>query len=80
MNVGTTMLADMSPVDSLGRRLASFRFAGDATLLAAPLLAGWLYEIAGREVSMMPMAALAVVAAVATAIWLPETRPASGSS
>jgi MFS family permease len=74
MNVGTTMLADISHVGSLGRRLASFRFAGDATLLVAPVLAGWLYEIAGREASMLPMVALAVVAAVGVAVWVPETR------
>lgn len=74
VNVGTTMLADISAVDTLGRRLASFRFAGDATLLAAPLLAGWLYEISGRELSLLPMVVIAVVAAVGVAIWVPETH------
>ena len=77
VNVGTTMLADISDVATLGRRLASFRFAGDATLLVAPLLAGWLYEIAGREASMVPMVVLAVVAAVGVALWVPETNSRS---
>jgi MFS family permease len=76
VNVGSTMLADLSEQGGLGERLGRFRFTGDATFLVAPLITGYLYEHGGRTIATLPLLAATVVVAVAAVIVLPETRSA----
>lgn len=76
VNVGSTMLADLSERGGLGERLGRFRFTGDAAFLFAPLITGWLYEHYGRTTATLPLLAATLLVAVAAVIVLPETRTA----
>lgn len=73
VNVGTTMLADLSG-RMLGRRLGVFRLTGDAAFVVAPLLAGFLYEIAGQGWATAPSVALTAGVLGGAVAVLPETR------
>ncbi|MDH3499831.1 MAG: MFS transporter [Acidimicrobiia bacterium] len=76
VNVGSTMLADLSEGARLGRRLGSFRFSGDAAFLVAPLLTGGLFERFGRLAAAAPLVALVVTALVGVVLIVPETLAA----
>lgn len=73
VNVGTTMLADLTEHRGLGRQLGAFRFTGDLAFLITPVLCGALYEVSGRTLGTMPVLVLAAVTTVAAALFLPET-------
>lgn len=74
VNVGATLLADLSEGGRLGPRLGAFRFTGDAAFLVAPVLAGWLLGIQGRAVATSPLVALTAVVLLGCLIWVPETK------
>lgn len=74
VNVGTTLLADLSEGGRLGPRLGAFRFTGDGAFLVAPLLAGWLLDRSGRMVATLPLLALTTFVAVGCLIVIPETH------
>lgn len=73
VNVGTTMLADLSG-GSLGHRLGVFRLTGDSAFVVAPLLAGWLYAESGQAMATLPSVLLTVFVLLAAFRWLPETH------
>lgn len=73
ISVGATVLADLAPEGHLGPHLGGFRFAGDVGLILGPLLATPLYEVSGRAPTVAAIAALLVVAAVWSALTVPET-------
>jgi MFS family permease len=73
VNVGTTILADLSG-GSLGHRLGVFRLTGDSAFVVAPLLAGWLYARSGQAIATIPSVALTGFVLVAAFLWLPETH------
>jgi MFS family permease len=73
VNVGVTILADLSEGSGLGKRLAAFRFTGDSALVVAPLLSGWLYQVAGRAVATVPLLLLSAVVTFGVWIFVPET-------
>jgi MFS family permease len=73
VNVGSTMLADLTEHGSLGRRLGSFRFAGDLAFLVTPVLTGALYEVSGRGLGTLPVLILSAVTTFAALVVLPET-------
>jgi MFS family permease len=73
VNVGTTILADLSEGGGLGRQLGAFRFAGDLGLLVFPLLSGALYEVGGRMLGTLPLLVLTAAAAIGSMVILPET-------
>lgn len=73
VNVGTTMLADLTERGGLGRQLGAFRFTGDLAFLITPILSGALYEVSGRAVGTMPVLILAAATTVAAILFLPET-------
>lgn len=77
VNVGATMLADLSEGGRLGPNLAMFRLTGDVALLAAPLLAGVLYETSGRAVAVVPLIVFVAATTVIAALVVPETHPRS---
>ncbi len=74
VNVGTTLLADLSEGGRLGPRLGAFRFTGDAAFLVAPLLSGWLLERSGRMAATMPLLLLSGLVLVGSIFWIPETH------
>ena len=74
VNVGTTILADLTEGKALGKRLGAFRFTGDAAFMVAPLLSGWLYTVGGRPLAILPMLVFAAVVTVGAIIFIPETR------
>lgn len=73
VNVGATVLADLSEGSTLGRRLGAFRFTGDAAFVVAPLLSGWLYQVGGRVLATLPLVMFSAV--VMAGVWavVPET-------
>lgn len=73
VNVGTTILADLSEGKGLGRQLGAFRFAGDLGLMVTPLLAGALYEASGRTAATIPLLVVTAATTIAAVIILPET-------
>jgi MFS family permease len=73
VNVGTTVLADLSEGGGLGRQLGAFRFAGDLGLLVTPILSGALYEAGGRVLGTLPLLVLTAAATFASVLLLPET-------
>ncbi len=78
VNVGATILADLTEGGGLGRRLGMFRLTGDLALLAAPVLAGALYDVAGRGISVLPLIVF-VAAVIAFAFFVvPETVTTDG--
>lgn len=72
VNVGTTILADLSG-NNLGRRLGVFRLTGDAAFMVAPLLAGLLYERSGQAWATIPTLILTSVVVVGVILRVPET-------
>jgi DHA1 family bicyclomycin/chloramphenicol resistance-like MFS transporter len=76
VNVGTTLLADLSEGGRLGPRLGAFRFTGDAAFLVAPALAGWLLGVQGRMAATLPLVALTGIVLIGCVIWVPETKTA----
>lgn len=76
VNVGTTILADLSEGGRLGPRLGAFRFTGDAAFLVAPVLAGFLLETGGRTIAMLPLLVLTAAVFVGALALVPETHPA----
>ena len=73
VNVGTTILADLSG-GSIGRRLGVFRLTGDSAFVVAPLLAGWLFERSSQAAAIAPFAVLTGAVFLAALVWLPETH------
>jgi len=73
VNVGATMLADLSEGGRLGRRLGVFRLTGDTALLVTPLLGGALYEAHGRGWATAPLIILVVVVLIMAFALIPET-------
>lgn len=73
VNVGSTMLADLSEGGGIGRRFGGYRFAGDLALMITPVLSGALYEISGLTLATLPLLVLTTLATVASAVILPET-------
>lgn len=73
VNVGTTMLADLTEHAGLGRQLGAFRFTGDLAFLVTPALSGALYEVSGRALGTMPVLVLAAATTLAAILFLPET-------
>lgn len=78
VNVGSTILADLTEEGGLGKRLGAFRFAGDLAFLVTPLLSGALYEVDGRFLGTLPLLLLTATATLGALFVLPETlrRPA----
>jgi MFS family permease len=73
VNVGTTILADLTEGGGLGKRLGAFRFAGDLAFLVTPLLAGALYEVSGRFLGTLPLLVLTATATLGSLFVIPET-------
>ena len=73
VNVGTTVLADLSEGGCLGPRLGHFRFTGDAAFLVTPLLAGWLLNTSGRLAATVPLMLLTAAVLAGCIAWIPET-------
>lgn len=73
VNVGSTILADLTESGGLGRQLGAFRFAGDLAFMVTPVLSGALYEMGGRLPGILPVLVLTAVATIGAAIVLPET-------
>lgn len=73
VNVGSTILADLTEEGGLGKRLGAFRFAGDLAFLVTPLLSGALYEVSGRFLGTLPLLVLTGAAALGSLFILPET-------
>jgi MFS family permease len=74
VTVAATVLADLGGGVRVGRRLGMFRFAGDAGLVAGPLVAGWLYDTLGIGAASAGVGGLLAVCAVVSALVLVETR------
>ncbi len=74
VNVGATILADLSEGSALGKRLGNFRSAGDAAFVVAPLLSGWLYEVSGRALATLPLLVFSAVVTLGVWIFVPETN------
>jgi MFS transporter, ACDE family, multidrug resistance protein len=74
VNVGTTILADLSEGRRLGRQLGAFRFAGDLGLMIFPILSGALYEVGGRALGALPLLVLTAAATIGSMVILPETH------
>lgn len=72
--VAATMLADLSGGSRVGRQLGPFRFVGDLGLIAAPVVAAWLFQNYGTAAAVLPLAALLAGTGLAIAFLLPETR------
>ena len=73
VNVGSTILADLTEEGGLGKRLGAFRFAGDLAFLVTPLLSGALYEVDGRFLGTLPLLLLTATATLGALFVLPET-------
>ncbi|MGH8928653.1 MAG: hypothetical protein ACRDWH_09905, partial [Acidimicrobiia bacterium] len=74
VNVGMTILADLSEGTAIGRRLGTFRFTGDSAFVVAPLLSGWLYQTAGRAIATLPLLLLSGVVTLGVWLLVPETK------
>jgi MFS transporter, DHA1 family, multidrug resistance protein len=61
--LAATMIADRVPAGTLGRRLGSYRFMGDAGLLAGPVVGGVVADQAGRGAAMALTASLLLASA-----------------
>lgn len=75
VNTGSVILADLSAEGGLGRHLGAFRFTGDSAFMVAPLLTGWLFEVYGLTVAMLPLLMFAAAVAGAAIFLVPETHP-----
>ena len=77
VTVAATMLADLGG-SGMGRRLGTFRFVGDLGLIAGPLAAGTVYDLAGTRASVLVVASLLAACTVVAALLLPETKHIEG--
>ncbi|HEX6022601.1 MAG TPA: MFS transporter, partial [Solirubrobacter sp.] len=59
--VGATMLGDRARPEALGRALGRYRFVGDIGLVSGPVLAAWLYDVAGSGVAITVVCAALLV-------------------
>jgi MFS family permease len=75
VSVGATIVADRADPAVLGRRLGTFRLAGDAGLLVGPAVAGFLYQHAGRGEAVLAVGAVVLASATACALTVAESRP-----
>lgn len=73
-SVAATMLADHARGAGVGRKLGSYRFAGDIGLITGPVVAGLLYQSIGVEVAVLTVAGLVGLIALLCAAFLRETR------
>ena len=73
--IAATIIADRVPRGEVGRRLGTFRFAGDFGLLVGPAVAGLLYQHSGRPAAMFVTAGVLGVCALAAAVLIVEPRP-----
>ena len=71
--VAATVLADRTDPQELGRSLGKFRFSADLGLVAGPVLAATIYDVAGRTAAVGAVAAVLAVGAIAATLVLPET-------
>ena len=74
VHVGTTILADLSEGQSLGRRLGAFRFSGDVGFLVVPLATGALYDAWGAAAATVPVLVLTGTALAGALFVIPETH------
>lgn len=70
VSVGAALLADRTPRSGLGRRLGTYRFAGDVGLMVGPVAGGFLYARAGQAAAVLAVAALLGVCALACAAFI----------
>ncbi len=70
ISVAAAALADAVPVERLGGHLGVFRLVGDFGLMIGPAAVGFLYQVSGQGPAAGLAAAIFVVAAVLTALWL----------
>ena len=77
VNVGSTILADLTEGSGLGTRLGRFRFTGDATFLVLPVLSGALFEGFGRGAAAAPSALLVGAVLIGVIFIVPETHKPS---
>ena len=77
VTVAATMLADLGGT-GMGRRLGTFRFVGDLGLIAGPLAAGTVYDLAGTRASVLLVAAVLALCAFSAGLLLPETKHLEG--
>ena len=74
----TSIVADVSSLDTRAVAVAGYRFAADLGALIAPIVVGVVAQYVGYGAAFVVLAALPVVAAVATAI-ARETAPSRAS-
>ena len=74
ISVAATIIADLASAGNVGRNLGTFRFVGDIGLIIAPALTALLYEHFGTIPSILPIAGLLVLVALAGVVIIPETR------
>jgi MFS family permease len=72
--VAIACLADLAPAGTLGRLLGRFRFSGDLGFIVGPAVTALLFDHFGTAGAVLPVAAIGVVATVAVALLVPETR------
>ena len=70
--IAATIIADRVPRGEVGRRLGTFRFAGDFGLLVGPAVAGLLYQHSGRPAAMLVTAGVLAACALAAALLIAE--------
>ena len=70
--VAATIIADLVPAETVGRRLGTFRFTGDFGLLAGPAVTGLLYQHSGRAAAMLATAAVLGASALAAGLLIAE--------
>ncbi|MBO0826892.1 MAG: MFS transporter [Streptosporangiales bacterium] len=70
VSVGAALLADRMPPSVLGRRLGTYRFAGDLGLMVGPVAGGFLYAEAGQATAVLAVAALLGVCALSCAAFI----------
>lgn len=75
VNVGATVLADLSEGGPLGRRLGMFRLSGDVALFLAPLVTGVLYQVSGRGIALVPLIIFVLFVTALNWMVVPETLP-----
>ena len=80
VNVGATVLADLSEGGPLGRRLGMFRVSGDIALFIAPLVVGVLYQASGKGLAMVPLILFVVFVTALNWIYVPETSPRTSTA
>jgi MFS family permease len=74
VSVAATIIGDRVPREIVGRRMGSFRVAGDFGLLVGPAAGGLLYQHAGRPAAVLLGAAVLVASGLACAVVVAEPR------